>query len=877
MKQAKLTTIGTIVGFLLLFGIGAAPAQAVFGLSDFAVTYETSAGAPAYEAGAHANMKTVFHLDAPGGKLQEAMKDFETDLPAGFYGDPTVAPSCNVEELVRREGFCSVAAQVGYLYVEVEPDFPSPIITTAPVYKLPTASSQTAMLGAMVLGAFVRIEVSVRTDGDYGLTAKVPRTNQGVNVYGTELVLWGAPADPANDPMRFSEFATGGASAGAAPRPFLSLPARCEPVLTTARTNSWQHPDKWVEATSVTPPLSGCDDLVFEPKLDVRPQEARANVPTGLDVDLTIPQDRSVTGRATPQLRKAAVTLPRGMTISPGSADGLGACSDAQLAIGTNDEPSCPSSSKLGTVKVETPVLEEDLTGNLYLGEPQPGNLFRLAMVLHGPGILVKIPGVAKPDPATGQITTSFDDTPQLPFEHLQMQFKGGPRAPISTPGCGTHTTHAELTSWSSSVPVVSNSSFTIDQGCEEAGRFTPGLEAGTTDPAAGAFSPLVFRVIARPGQQNLASVQATLPEGVLAKLAGVEICPDAAADSGSCPASSQVGVTTVAAGPGSNPIYVPQPGKAPTAVYLAGPYRGQPYSLVVKVPAQAGPFDLGTVTVRNAVEIDPVTTQVTTRSNPLPQILEGVPVTYRDVRVELNRPDFTLNPTSCDQMAVTSVLTSIAGAKADPADRFRAVDCERLSFKPKLAIVLSGETHRSAHPRLRATLTMPKRGANLARAAVTLPKTEFLENAHIRTVCTRVQYAAEACPAGSVYGFAKAWTPLLDKPLQGPVYLRSSSHELPDLVASLDGQIHVDLQGRIDSVGARIRNTFDLVPDAPVSKFVLTMQGGRKGLLVNNAQLCRAKPRADVRFDGQNGRSLSLHPLVKADCAKARTPKRSG
>jgi hypothetical protein len=289
----------------------------------------------------------------------------------------------------------------------------------------------------------------------------------------------------------------------------------------------------------------------------------------------------------------------------------------------------------------------------------------------------------------------------------------------------------------------------------------------------------------------------------------------------------------------------------------------------VVKVPAQAGPFDLGTVTVRNALNVDPVTAQVTASSDPLPQILQGIPITYRDVRVEVNRPDFTLNPTSCDPMAVNSTLVSNQGRTATPSVGFQVNSCERLGFEPKLAIRFSGPTHRNAYPKLRATLTMPKDGANIDKAVVTLPKTEFLENAHIQTICTRVQYRANACPAKSVYGYAKAWTPLLDKPLQGPVYLRSSNHELPDLVASLDGQIHVDLAGRIDSVHERIRNTFWAVPDAPVSKFVLTMQGGKKGLLVNNTELCETTPRANAKFDAQNGKTHNFNSVVKTDCGK--------
>jgi hypothetical protein len=861
MKAAKLTaTLACACAFLAT--AGAVPAMADFSFSSFSAGFETPGGEPMNVAGGRADVTTKFTINTdPANPTlpEEAIKDVITDLPAGFYGNPTIVPTCDPRELLEREGFCAIASQVGVLAVA------GTAAPSWPLYVLPATTEQTAVLGAEVLGALVKVVISSRTDGDYGLTARITNTNQAVAVYDVRLTLWGVPADPAHDPERWAGFINGGASAGFSPRPFISLPTRCEPMRIEVRANSWQHPDQWITGSQVTPPLTGCDSLRFEPDLQVRPGSAEAAAPTGLAIDLTIPQNESVQGQATPQMRRAVVTLPKGYAISPGSAAGLGACSDSQIALGTKVEPSCPNSSVLGTAVVETPVLEEPLTGDVYLGQPEPGNLFRLYMVLHGPGLLIKIPGVAKPDSATGQITTTFNETPQLPYEHLRMEFKAGPRAPISTPtACGTYTTHAELTSWASPVPVSSDSSFTINQNCGNDGKFSPSLEAGTTNPTAGAYSPFVLRVIGQNGQQNLAGIEAKLPQGLLAKLAGVPTCAGSAAASGACPAASQVGKATVGSGLGASPIYVPEAGKEPTAVYLGGPYKGAPYSLIVKVPAQAGPFNLGTVVVRNGIYIDPVTTQVTTKSDSLPQILEGVPISYRDLRIEIDRPSFTVNPTNCEATKVASTLASASGTSATPSDRFQAASCASLDLKPKLAFKFSGApTRRGGHPKLTATLTTGKNEANLQRVQVTLPKTEFLENAHIRTVCTRVQYAASKCPAKSIYGYAKAWTPLLDKPLEGPVYLRSSNHKLPDLVASLDGQIHVDLDGRIDSVNARIRNTFETVPDAPVSKFVLTMQGGGKGLLANNTNLCKAKPRAHVEFDGQNGKVHETDPLV--------------
>jgi len=274
-------------------------------------------------------------------------------------------------------------------------------------------------------------------------------------------------------------------------------------------------------------------------------------------------------------------------------------------------------------------------------------------------------------------------------------------------------------------------------------------------------------------------------------------------------------------------------------------------------------------VAVRSGIYVDPVSTAVSVKSDPLPQILQGIPIAYRDIRVEVDRPGFTLNPTSCDPKSVTSTITSIAGATASPADRFQVAGCERLGFKPKLSFRYKGRTNRGAHPAVTATLKARKGDANIGKAVVTLPRTQFLEQGHIRTICTRVQYAADDCPKGSVYGYAKAWTPLLDQPLQGPVYLRSSNNTLPDLVADLDGQIEIELAGRIDSVDERMRVSFGAVPDAPVSKFVLRMQGGRKGLLVNNTELCRAKPRARAVFTGQNGKRSVANPLVRIGCGR--------
>ena len=465
-----------------------------------------------------------------------------------------------------------------------------------------------------------------------------------------------------------------------------------------------------------------------------------------------------------------------------------------------------------------------------------------------------------------------------------------GPRASLRTPAtCGTYKTEATLTPWSapeSGPPAQLSDTYRSIEGpggsaCpsgEGSEPNSPSFEAGTEAPVAGAYSPFVLRLHREDGTQAFRSLTVSPPPGLLGRLAGTAYCSEAAlkaaeAKSGaeekaspSCPASSEVGTVEVGAGAGPGPYYTQ--GKA----YLTGPYKGGQLGLAVVTPATAGPFDLGTVVVRSAIDVDPETAQITVKSDEIPTILEGIPLDIRSVVVKLGRPQFTLNPTDCNPMAVNGQESSVFGQVASLTSRFQVGECTALGFKPTLALHLSNGARR-AFPALRATVTMPQGNANIASAVVTLPHSEFLEQGHIGTVCTRVQFAANQCPAASVYGKAIAYSPLLDQPLSGPVYLRSSSHELPDLVADLNGQIHVVLDGRIDSVNGGIRSTFEAVPDTPVSKFVLSMRGGAKGLLQNSKSVCAKTRRATASFEAQNGKTADFRPKLNAPC---KAPKKS-
>jgi hypothetical protein len=923
-------------------GFGPVPESVVAGAFDAAGTPYTQAGGHPADGTASFSLATKLQdpADKPASDFRrwvEAIapvgtpKDIVTELPPGFVGNPAAAPMCSGTEVLEAYE-CPTASQVGVADVK---QLGLPHTRLYGVYNMEPDGDAPAMLAFQSPVGPVLLTPILRSDGDWGLSLKVRNITEANPIFSTAVTLWGVPGDPSHDELRcanpnyLAQACVGRDMYGETwpnksadqqdlileRKPFISNPTRCTgaPETTRIHFSSWQDPGTfqpdgdpdlssggWVTSAPQAPPLTDCEMLSFKPSLKARPTAGAADSPTGLEVDLHIPQNADPDGLATAHLRKAVVQLPEGLVVNPSGANGLGACSPAQIgmasAVGAGDPAfdrttdACPDSAKIGTVEVATPLLEAPLKGSVYLATPHQnpfGSLLAMYITVRGPGVFGKLAGEVTPDPQTGRLTAVVDDNPQVPFEDLHLDFFGGQSAPLRTPAtCGTFAVTSQLTPWSApqSGPAATPAdSWGITRGPDgvpcagSEGQLphSPSFEAGTTNPVAGAHSPFVIELRRADGTQQFGSVTVTPPKGLLAKLAGTTYCPDAslAAAAGkdgeieratpSCPASSEVGNVVAAAGAGPAPYHAP--GKA----YLAGPYKGAPMSLAIVTPAVAGPFDLGTIVVRSALHVDPVTTQITAISDSIPRILEGIPLDVRAVSIRLDRPQFTLNPTSCAESSIGATLFSTSGQAASLLNRFQVGDCAALAFKPKLAMRFSGPTHRSAHPKLRAVLTMPDGGANIRKAVVTLPETEFLENDHIRTVCTRVQYAAGRCPKASVYGYAKAWSPLLDRPLQGPVYLRSSDDTLPNLVASLDGQIHVDLAGRIDSVNERIRNTFWAVPDAPVSKFVLTMQGGKKGLLANNTELCKVKPRVKANFTGHNGKVKRTSTRVKVSCGK--------
>ena len=917
----------------------ASSAPAAGGFSFFRSTLTGADGQPVSQAASHpyqfALSFAVHTKNSPPGSTAAYVpaggdiKDIPATLPEGMIGSPTATARCTGKQFSTThtvtfgEGSmnsffdvndCPGNSVVGLVLVQQVEGVSG--ISAYPLYSLVPPSGMPAQFGAQILSLPFYINTEVTPDNHYKVVGLLQNLTQVKRLTAATVVLWGTPGDPRHDALRGSclnqipevfpiTMDDCEPLEEESPKPFLRLPTNCKNPLTfTLSFDTWTTPGQFTSETSGSPsPASGCNQVAFEPALEARPTTDAADSPSGLHVDLHIPQraheEPEELGQA--DLRSTKVTLPKGLAINPSGANGLEGCTASQVDLEGPGAAQCPDAARVGTVEVDTPLIDHPLPGSVYVAMPHENpfdSLLAIYIAVNDPvtGIVVKLAGKVDPDPVTGQLRATFEDTPQVPFEDFKLDFFGGAAAALRTPAvCGTYATASTLTPWSapaSGPPATSSDPYAIDRApsggicptSEGSLPNAPGFDAGTVAPIAQAYSPLVIHLRRDDGSQEFSSLSITPPPGLLGKLAGIPYCQDstlaqAAAKTGrqeqagpSCPAASQVGTVTVGAGAGPAPYYTNG------TTYLAGPYKGAPLSLAIVTPATAGPYDLGTVVVRTALKVDPETTRITADSDPIPHILQGIPLDVRTIAVKLDRPDFTLNPTNCDPLAISGVETSTLEQGAPLTNRFQVGECGRLKFAPRLSLRLKGGTRRSSHPRLRAELNYPKGAyANIARASVALPHSEFLDQAHIRTICTRVQFAAQACPRGAIYGHARAITPLLDKPLEGPVYLRSSSNPLPDLVADLNGQIHVVLVGRLDSVHGGIRTTFDSVPDAPVSKFVLSMRGGKKGLLVNSRNICAHANRAMAKFNAQNGKTHDTRPVLKAQCHKKSKRNRGG
>lgn len=834
---------------------------ATFGPENLSFESVDASGAPETQAGSHpfawlTSFEIASTKDSAGSiAVPENVKDVRTELPAGFIGNPSATSRCTLTQLA--EFRCSGASQVGFLTVrQTDTDRFTP--QPAAVYNVVPPPGVPAELGARVSNVLsVYIVANVRTGGDYGVTADVRNISTAAGVAGVTLELWGVPADPRHDPNRrcpsgeAGQFLLGCEEHGQS-KPFLTNPTSCAgPQAVSIRMDSWQHPGDYASETAPVAATTGCEKLDFTPFVEIAPGTSAADSPSGLHFDLSTPQDDNPAGLAPAELRKATVTLPAAMSVSPSGAVGLQACAPAQIGLDNANEPACPDASKIGSVEISTPLLADPVKGSVFLAQQNNnpfGSLLAIYVTAEAHGALIKLAGHVVADPSTGQLTTTFDDNPQLPFNHFKLDLFGGPHGPLATPDrCGTFASVATFTPWSGAAASSLASPFTIGAACVSG--FSPAFAAGTTNTEAGAFTPFTLTFSREDIEEEPAGLNVSLPSGLIGKIAGVAKCSDAALEaaaarsgaaeqaSPSCPASSQLGTVQTAAGPGPDPLLVG--GKA----YLTGPYKGAPFGVAVIVPALGGPFDLGTVVIRQALYIDPSDAHVTDVSDPFPTILKGIPLHLKRVSVTLDRPEFTFNPTSCDVKQINANVASVGGAHAAVVSRFQAGGCASLPFRPAFSASTQGKTSRQLGASLTVKVKQKPGEADIRKVILQLPAALPSRLTTLQKACTEAQFNADpaGCPGSATIGKASAVTPVLNVPLTGPAILVShGGAAFPDVEFLLQGEgVRIVLDGKTQIKKGITYSKFETVPDAPISSFEAVFPEGPHSVLAAVGDLC--------------------------------------
>jgi uncharacterized repeat protein (TIGR01451 family) len=916
-----------------------------FGLASFSAPAIDPDGTPDTQAGGHPyslttniafNTKGAAHSDFLGdpSTISGDVKDIQVDPPLGLIGNPQATPMCTQDQF--REQICPPSSQVGVSRIHFSGGVLACTCAVGPlstaVYNMvppPGVPAQFAF--AYDVGGIhvrTRLNARVHTGGDYGLTVAISGVSQVQGLLDTTVTLWGVPADPSHNDQRCKNISlengvcTGppGTNGGpnpstAPPKAFLTMPTACPgtPLRTSIEADSWQEQGHFVSATTSMPATAGCGKLPFEPGLEAQPTSTLADSPSGLNVDLHVPQPEGCKEEggkvecelAEAELRDATVTLPAGMAINPSEAGGLEACSEEQVGylaqrsaeVGhpqfTPAPAECPDASKVGTVEVDSPLVDHPLPGAVYVAA-QDANPFKSLLALYitvydpQSGVVVKLPGKVTLDPVTGRLTTTVDEAPQLPFNDFKLDFFGGSRGALTTPlVCGSYAIGSDLTPWSApegadATPLSLPFAVTGPGGgacvsSEGQAPNSPSFTAGTASPVAGSYSPFVLKLSREDGSQRFGALNVTLPPGLTGKIAGIEQCPQADIEkaqsrshegegateqnSPSCPSGSELGTVHVGAGSGA-PFFVT--GRA----YFAGPYEGAPFSLVIVTPALAGPFDLGTVVVRAGLFINPSTAQVTVKSDPFPSILDGIPLDIRSVAVDMNRPGFTLNPTSCDTMAVTGEEKSTTGQTAALSDRFQAGGCTTLPFSPSFTASTQGKASRADGASLVVKVNPLPGQANIAKVDLQLPKQLPSRLTTLQKACTAAVFEANpaACPAPSNIGTGTASTPLLSAPLTGPAYLVShGGAAFPDIEFVLQayeqgGTVEIVLDGKTQIKNGVTYSHFETVPDAPITSFETVFPQGPYSILGTNLpqsaklSLCGQSLTIPTTLTGQNG-----------------------
>jgi hypothetical protein len=917
VRRASALCAGVAVLFVLLCG----PAFARFGFQSFGVHFENPGGSSDTQAGSHPwEMVTEFLLTTTTngeGKVipQGDLKDLRAELPEGLSGDPTAAPKCTAQQFSTERATmfsnvtesCPISTQIGLATLKLGLQGTFPVA----LYNLVPPPGGPAEFGFTVLGLTGILTPSVRTGGDYGLTVNVKDASQAQSFFAVAVGVWGVPADPIHNgergPHAFCEpLSAEGCSAGIPRKAFLTMPTACSgPLVTRIYADSWQEPaapgaplpaEAFSETTGAGGEpvgITGCETLDFSPSVSIQPDTTAADSPTGLDVDVHVPQNDNPEGLAEAELKRAVFTLPPGMTVNPSTAGGLAACTPAEIGIENANPVSCPNASKIGTVEVTTPLLEEPLTGSIFIAQQEHNkfnSLLAMYIVAEADGVLIKLAGKVEPDPNTGQLTAVFDDNPQQPFSDLKVDFFGGPHAALVTPpSCGTFKSTVVLSPWSGTTPVTLEPSFNITSACNSG--FSPSFTAGTSSNLAGSFSPFSATFSRTDTDQYLGGLSVKMAPGLLGTLAKVPLCGEPQAQQGTCPTASIIGHTTVAAGAGIDPISLPVAGQPANPVYLTGPYNGAPFGLSIVVPAIAGPFNLGSEIVRAAINVDPHTAQITITSQPLPTILRGIPLQVKTVNVTVDRPGFTFNPTSCEPLKINATITSTQGVSAPASSPFQAAECAHMPFKPKFTATTEGKAsaNNGGNGASLIVQVSSKGGpgtkgeeANIRKVDVQLPKGLSARLRTLQRACTEQQFAKNpaGCPKESNVGTAEAITPVLPVPLKGFAYFVShGGRAFPELIVVLQGDgVTLDLNGETLIKKVITYSHFETVPDAPISSFKLTLPERKFSALASPAgNLCGKTLLMPTTIEGQNGAVIKQSTKLNVTgCHKRKAAKKA-
>ncbi|HET7591265.1 MAG TPA: hypothetical protein VFK14_13910 [Solirubrobacterales bacterium] len=855
--RARIARAAVLVALAVALPATAADATLVIPAESLSLTTYGADGQPEARAGAHPDrlVQTFETAQAPGP--EENLKSVVVELPPGLTGDPSAVPFCPREDLESLFGAtCPADSQLGVFYAAGE---------GYGIYNLKPGPGEAASFGMSILLPYV-FRGGLRP-ADQGLSLTLPRVDplkvfgEEGNFHGGKIELWGIPADHQEEGEAIPR------------RALLTTPTRCgTPLGSVVELRTWENPETPIVASADTGmPLAGCDQLPFDPSFSFAFDQPRADAPTGAQVGVAMPPEPSdPAARAQSQIEGLSLAFPPGTAISLGAAAGVGICTDAQLGRGTEADPQCPPASKVGSIELQIGSLEKPLEGSVYLGQEAPGERFRLFIAAAGAGTTVKLVGRLRVDPA-GRLSVEMPDLPQAPFREITLHLDGGPGALLATPlACGPVTATATLTPYSGAAAARREARMDLAApggGACAGGKlpFSPGFEGGSTSDRAGTASGFTTTIRRSDGEALPSRVEVPLPVGMSASLGTVPLCEEAAAAAGQCPAASRIGSALAELGPGSSPAAIDG------EIYLTGPYRQAPYGLSIAFGAKIGPFDFGRLVVRAALRIDPLSGRVEVLTDPLPTSVEGIPVRFREIGLDLDRPGFLRNPTGCRPQQLSASFRSAEGATASASVPYDVKGCVELPFHPRFSLALQGRSQlrRGGRPGLLIGARLPAGEATLRASRILLPRLLRFTGKGALELCSRGAAAEARCGRKSRIGTAVARTPLLGQPMKGYVYsIQPKGKGLPGIWVDLRGSgVRVELQGKTQVKHHHPVTALTGIPDFPLSSFRLRLRGGKHGPLTLAADPCGRRLRAALRLIGHNAAETRPRARIAVPC----------